>query len=76
MTTIKSVLPKGDCHLEVLFENGNSVVVNFEGRLKTIRFGLLADPSFFKCATTDGNLVTWNDKIEISASEILEMAKK
>ena len=76
MTQIKSVIPREDYRLEVLLENGSSIILNFANRLHTVRFGLLADKDFFWRAATDGTLVTWNGKIEISASEVFQLAQK
>jgi hypothetical protein len=56
--------------------NGCSVILNFSNRLNTIRFGMLADKAFFNKAATDGTLVMWEDKIEISSSEVFQLAQK
>lgn len=76
MTQIKEVLPKDDYRLEVQLENGHSIVLDFTSRLHTVRFGLLADKAFFLRAETDGTLVKWDNKIELSASEIFQLAQK
>jgi hypothetical protein len=73
---IKSVVPKKDYRLEVLLENGNSIILNMANRLDTVRFGLLEDKDFFQQAATDGDFIRWNNKIEISASEIFQLAQK
>lgn len=76
MTQIKEVLPKEDYRLEVRLENGHTVVLDFTSRLHTVRFGLLSDKAFFQRAETDGTLVTWGNKIELSASEVFQLAQK
>ncbi len=76
MTRIKSVMPKDDYRLEVQLENGNSVVLDFKDRLHTVRFGLLDDKSFFRLAVTDGDFIRWDNKIEISVSEVFQLAQK
>ena len=38
MSRIKEVVPKDDYRLEVLLDNGSSVTLNLESRLKTVRF--------------------------------------
>ena len=76
MTQIKSVVPKEDYRLEVLLENGSSIILNMTNRLNTVRFGLLVDKEFFGRATTDGDFVRWDNKIEISASEVFQLAQK
>ena len=76
MTRIKDVIPHEDYKLEVQLENGSSVMLDLSGRLNTVRFGLLADKDFFQRAKTDGDFVRWDNKIEISASEVFQLAQK
>jgi len=76
MTSINKVIPKEDYRLEVQFDNSNSVILNFAIRLQTVRFGMLADKAFFLRAITDGDCVRWDNKIEISASEVFQLAQK
>lgn len=75
MSQIRSVTPKNDYKLEVCLENGSSVVLNLESRLKTVRFGMLADKEFFREAATDGSYIRWGDLIEISVTEVFQLAK-
>ncbi len=76
MVEIKEVKPREDYQLEVLLTNGGSITLNLKPKLETIRFGLLRDETFFKQAETDGTVIRWDDKIELSSSEIFEMIKK
>lgn len=76
MNRIRAVVPKDDYCLEVQLENGSSVILNLESRLQTLRFGMLSDKEFFKKATTDGICISWDDKIEISMSEVFQLAQK
>ncbi|HWP98096.1 MAG TPA: DUF2442 domain-containing protein [Syntrophomonadaceae bacterium] len=76
MSSIKKVVPREDYRLEVLFDNGTTVILNLEGRLSTVRFGLLRDKDFFARVTTDGNFIRWEDTIEISISEVFQLAQK
>ena len=76
MSHIKDVVPKDDYRLEVQLENGSSVTLNLESRLRTIRFGMLTDKELFKTATTDGICIRWGNKIEISLSELFHLAQK
>ena len=76
MSHIKIVLPKEDYRLEVQLENGCSIILNLESRLQTLRFGMLSDKEFFKKVTTDGICIFWEDKIEISNSEVFQLAQK
>ncbi|MEN6325193.1 MAG: hypothetical protein ABFD18_03145 [Syntrophomonas sp.] len=75
MSEIKTVIPGEDYRLEVLFTNGSSVMLDMADRLNTVRFGLLEDKAFFRRATTDGNIISWDNKIEISASEVFQLAQ-
>ena len=73
---IKAVMPMDDFRLEVVLDNGSSVILNMENRLQTVRFGMLSDKEFFRTVTTDGTCVHWGNKIEISAIEVFELAQK
>ncbi len=76
MVKITNVIPLENHHLEVQLDNGNSVILNFEGRLQTIRFGVLAEDDFFRRASTNGLCVSWDDKLEVSVSEVFQLAQK
>ena len=41
-----------------------------------LRFAFLADPDFFARATTDGHFIRWDDKVEISLTELFQLAQK
>ena len=76
MTHIKKVVPKEDYCIDVLLDNGSSITLNMESRLGTLRFGLLADKAFFETVTTDGSYIRWDNKIEISVSEVFQLVRK
>ncbi len=76
MIQIKNVIPKEDYRLEVQLENGSSIILDFSDRLHTVRFGLFANRAFFDRAVTDGDFVRWDNKIEISVSEVFHLAQK
>ncbi|PKM76506.1 MAG: hypothetical protein CVU90_12425 [Firmicutes bacterium HGW-Firmicutes-15] len=76
MSAITSVIPREDYRLEVLMENGSSVILNLADRLNTVRFGMLADQEYFQRVITDGTVVRWGNLLEISASEIFQLAQK
>lgn len=76
MTRIKKVVPKDNYCLEVLLENGSSVVVNLESRLQTVRFGVLEDRELFNRPVTDGTYIRWEKKVEISIDEVFQLAQK
>ncbi len=62
--------------MEVELDNGSTIILNFSNRLHTVRFGMLADMDFFRRAVTDGDFVRWDNKIEISAREVFQLAQK
>ena len=76
MSRIKSVVPMEDYKLEVLLDNGSSITLNLASRLGTVRFGMLEDKAFFNSVTTDGSCIQWGNKIEISVSEVFQLAQK
>lgn len=76
MSRIKAVIPQEDYRLEIQLDNGSSVILNLESRLQTVRFGMLSDKAFFQTVTTDGMCIRWDNKIEISVSEIFQLAQK
>jgi len=76
MSRIVSVTPKDNYCLEIVLDNGNSVMTGFKSRLHTVRFSILSDKEYFSTVTTDGSFVRWNYKIEISVNEIFELAQK
>jgi hypothetical protein len=70
------VIPKDNYRLEVSLDNGNCVVLSLEGKLETVRFGILSNVDFFKKAATDGSCISWDGKVELSLSEILQLVQK
>lgn len=76
MSRIQQVLPKEDYRLEIQLENGHCVVLDMKSRLETLRFGMLSDPEFFKQVTTDGSYIRWDENLEISVSEVFQLAQK
>lgn len=76
MSRIIKIVPGVGYTLEVFLDNGSSIAVDFESRLHTVRFGLLADKDFFRRAVTDGNYIIWDNKIEISVTEVFQLAQK
>lgn len=73
---IVRVVPREDYCLEIILDNGSSVILNIKSRLNTIRFGMLKDIEFFNKASTDGICISWDGKIEVSLSEIFQLAQK
>jgi hypothetical protein len=73
MCHIKKVIPRED-HLEVQLDNGSSVILNLKSRLGTVRFGMISDIELFQRATTDGSYIRWDNKVEISVSEVFQLA--
>mgnify|MGYP000978781758 CR=1 FL=1 len=74
MSQIINVTPRNDYKLEVYLENGSIIVLNLESKLKTVRFGMLADKEFFMKAATDGSYIRWGNFIEISIKEVFQLA--
>lgn len=72
MSRIKNVIPEDDYRLRVFMENDETLLLDFKGRLKTARFGILADPDFFRKATTNGIVISWQGKLELSITEVLQ----
>ncbi len=76
MSHIQSITVKEDYKLEALLDNGSSITLNLKSRLGTVRFGLLAEPNVFATATTDGSFIRWGNKVEVSVSELFQLAQK
>ena len=76
MTHIERIVVKDDCKLETHLENGSIITLNLKSRLETQRFSPLADPIFFALATTDGRFIRWGEKVEISLTELFQLAQK
>ena len=76
MPDIISIRPMDGYFMEVKFSNGSTVILNLEKKLRTVRFSPLRDKGLFQSAATDGNSIRWNELIEISATEVFDIAKK
>ena len=76
MTRIQKVETLDDYQLHVFFDNGNHVILNMKSKINTVRFSLLSDPEYFKEVTTDGHFIKWHNQVEISVSEIFQLAQK
>ena len=76
MSRIKDIVPQEDYRLLVQLDNGSSIMLNLESRLQTVRFGMLADKTLFRQAVTDGSYIRWGDLIEISVTEVFQLAQK
>lgn len=76
MSLIQSIAIKDDYRLEVLLDNGSSITLSLKSRLGTVRFGILTDPLFFATAKNDGCFIRWGRLVEISVSELFQLAQK
>jgi len=76
LSRIQEITAEEDYKLKVLLDNGSSIILNLKSRLGTTRFGVLIDREFFSKATTDGCFIRWEDKVEISVSELFQLAQK
>ena len=74
---IVSAKPLENYILRVVFDNGNSVTVDFSPRLHTFRFCALKDPAIWLSADTDGVFTRWHrdslDVVEVAYDEIMKM---
>lgn len=75
MLSILSVEPLEGYLLRIGFDNGNTLILNMENKVKTIRFRQLKDSGLFHRANTDGRCIHWNELIEISVAEAFEIAQ-
>lgn len=74
MNYIKSVLPLKDYRLFMEMGSGSSVMVNFTGKLKTMKYAELADEAFFNTARTDGDYVVWGGgRLRLTVKELMEV---
>ena len=62
--------------LEVVFDNGTTVILNMAARLGHLRFMALAELAVFEKVSTDGQFIRWGNKAEISLNEVFQMAQK
>ena len=62
--------------LEVVFDNGTTVILNMAARLGHLRFMALADVAVFENVSTDGQFIRWGNKAEISLNEVFQLAQK
>ena len=76
MSKIIRIVATTDYLVTVYFEDQDSVVVDMQGKLHTVRFSGLRNISQFISAKTDGRAILWPDGTSISISEILEIADR
>jgi hypothetical protein len=71
---IKTVLPMKDYRLFMEMESGSMVTVDLSGKLHTMKYAGLADETFFKTATTDGDYVIWGGgRLRLTVNELMEV---
>lgn len=75
MPTIISIQPMCNYMIKVRFNNGTALTLDMKQKLKTMRFQQLEDKKLFCGAVTDGYCIRWNEFIEISVTEIFEIAQ-
>ena len=76
MSQITQVHALDNHQIEVALDNGSSVMLNLKPKLRTIRFGPLRDEAFFHRADTNGYVIRWENKVELSIGEIFEIIKR
>lgn len=57
-------------------DNDTTVILNMAARLGNIRFMALTDMAVFMNVSTDGRFIRWDNKVEISLTEIFHLAQK
>lgn len=76
MIRIATVIVRKEYLLEVVFDNGTTVILNMATRLGHLRFMALAELAVFEKVSTDGRFIRWGNKAEISLNEVFQMAQK
>lgn len=74
MPTIRSIRPLEGYQMEINFVNSDTVILDMTNKLRSIRFEPLKDKSLFDSAVTDGESIIWNSMIEISTTEVFQLA--
>ncbi len=76
MSFIIDVSVYEDYKLLIELENGNSIILDMESKLDTLRFSILKNYDCFKSVKTDGCSVYWkNGMVRLSFNEILQMLR-
>lgn len=66
----------GDLYLlKIKFNNGTTLILNLENKVKTARFRQLMDKELFQRVNSDGFSIRWNELTEISVAEAFEIAQ-
>lgn len=76
MPKITAVEPMNEYRLKVGFNNGNTVILDLSEKVKTTRFCQLIKSDLFLQAKTDCDRVYWNELMELSVTELFELAQK
>jgi hypothetical protein len=76
MSQITKVRALENHQLEAALDNGSSVTLDLKPRLNTLRFAVLKDEALFRRAATDGYVIRWDNKVEISVSELFGLVRK
>lgn len=76
MRRIDKIIVHSGYRLELRLSDGMVLVLDFNNKLNTVRFGRLADNRFFERVTSDGEVLKWGSEIELSLNEVLAMVKK
>jgi hypothetical protein len=74
MGYIKSVVAMKDYRLFIEMESGSSVIVDFSGKLHTMKYAALADEKIFNSVETDGDYVIWGSGlVRVTAGELMDI---
>ena len=71
---IMEVRPEPNHIITVYLDNGSAVTLDMSVKLHTARFAGLTDEEVFMKATTDGRFVRWKRSIEMSITDVLDIA--
>ena len=75
MPKIIAIHPMSNYLIRIGFDNGTVITLDMKHKFETMRFRELRDKKLFCGAVTDGYCIRWNEFIEISVTEIFEMAQ-
>ena len=73
ISEITQVTPMEKNKLKVNLENGSLLVIDFNRKVMTARFGILKEQDVWYSVTSNGQSIDWNGYVSLSLSEALEI---
>lgn len=71
---VRAVMPLKGYRLFMEMESGSTVTVDLSGKLRTVKYGLLADEVLFFDVATDGDYVSWGGgRVSVSVQELMDV---